>query len=80
MTRELYKVELTNLAISYLSKDHNIRESNKRKDYTEGENNFEDNNLISGTATLFSAAGTVYDHLVLRVNKLKVYINNLKTF
>ncbi len=57
--RGLYKAELTNLIIIYLFKDHNIRESNKRKSYTKNKNNFKDDNFISDIIILSSAAGTV---------------------
>ncbi len=70
LTRGLYKAESTNSAISHLFKDHNIRESNKRKGYAEGENDSEDDSLMSGIVTPSSAAGIVYDQLVLGANKL----------
>ncbi len=61
LIKGLYKAAATNTAIRHLFRDHNIRESNKRKGYTKGEINFEDDNPISDTATLFSATGIVYD-------------------
>src|SRR6266511_2537389 len=69
LIKGLYKVAAINVAIKYLFKDYYIRESNKRKGYAEGEINSEDDNLMSGTATLFSATGTVYDQIVSGVKK-----------
>jgi len=65
----LYKAAAINTAIRYLSRDYNIRESNKRKGYAENKINSKDNNLISGIATLFFVTGTVYDQIVSGVNK-----------
>ena len=48
LIKGLYKTAVTNTAINYLSKNHNIRESNKRKNFTESEINFKNNNFIFG--------------------------------
>jgi len=69
LIKGLYKAATINIVIRYLSRDYNIRESNKRKGYTEGEINFKDNNPISGIVTSSSATSTVYDQIVSGVNK-----------
>ncbi len=69
LTGELYKAELTNSVINYLFKDYNIRESNKRKGYTESEIISENNNSIFSTATLSSATGIIYDQIISEANK-----------
>ncbi len=67
--KKLYKAAAINAAIRHLSKDYNIRKSNKRKAYTEGEINFKNNNFISGSVISFFVTGTVYDQIVLKAKK-----------
>jgi hypothetical protein len=77
--KELYKAATTNTTTNYLSKNHNIRKSNERKNFAENEIDSEDDNSISGTVIPSFATNIIHDQIILKINKIAKSIipNNL---